>query len=234
MGHRLQTLRRFRISHYLLSNRVRLFRCRDVLFRRLVKCDPGITGNFRGSLVGGQFVVVGRRCGRHLTKMHGVTLLPLYVNMLTLFSFARGPILIRPMLPVMSIPVGTRAPGIMLPRMAMSGTNGRGSFLLLSAPGVIRCMRSESTRVIRSKTKRPLTRISVFMPGTLSALSTRDSSKAFSRRRGVGRAVSVSLQTSRIMLSHTPHGGGTCIQFVRQSGRSAHIALTVPVRCSER
>ena len=66
-----------------------------------------------------------------LAGVRKIALLPLCIGVLALFSFTENPVLVEPVLPMVSLPIKAETPKVVLPEVTVDSAGNEKDFLLL-------------------------------------------------------------------------------------------------------
>ena len=66
-----------------------------------------------------------------------IALLPLCIGVLALFSFTENPVLVEPVLPMVSVTIKAETPKVVLPEVTVDSAGNEKDFLLLDTPKIV-------------------------------------------------------------------------------------------------
>ena len=88
----LRALHEFQVDNSLLSSKIELFNYQRILFEELMGYSPKIANGFHNSLIKKRFIMMKYQYNERFSGLRKITLFPLCIGLLALFSFTEKPI----------------------------------------------------------------------------------------------------------------------------------------------
>lgn len=83
-----------------------------------------------------------------LAGVRKIVLLPLCIGVLALFSFTENPVLVEPVLPMVSVPIKAETPKVVLPEVTVDSAGNEKDFLLLDTPKIVHYVQSRDAHIV--------------------------------------------------------------------------------------
>ena len=167
----------------LLSGEIELFEYQSILFEELMGYSPKVANGFHNSLIKKRFIMMKHQYKERLAGVRKIALLPLCIGVLALFSFTENPVLVEPVLPMVSVTIKAETPKVVLPEVTVDSAGNEKNFLLLDTPKIVHYVQSRDAHIVQSGAGQPLAQVSIFVPKVLDTLSAESSDGTFHRSK---------------------------------------------------
>lgn len=139
-----------------------------------------------------------------LAGVRKIALLPLCIGVLALFSFTENPVLVEPVLPMVSVTIKAETPKVVLPEVTVDSAGNEKDFLLLDTPKIVHYVQSRDAHIVQSGAGQPLAQVSIFVPKALDTLSAESSDGTFSQEQNINHTMDIDLRADQVVLSRAP------------------------------
>lgn len=164
-----------------------------------------------------------------LAGVRKIVLLPLCIGVLALFSFTENPVLVEPVLPMVSVPIKAETPKVVLPEVTVDSAGNEKDFLLLDTPKIVHYVQSRDAHIVQSGAGQPLAQVSIFVPKALDTLSAESSDGTFSQEQNINHTVDIDLRADQVVLSRAPRKNNAYVRFIERSKEDTRVTLAIPI-----
>ena len=225
----LRALHEFQVDRCLLSGEIELFEYQSILFEELMGYSPKVANGFHNSLIKKRFIMMKHQYKERLAGVRKIVLLPLCIGVLALFSFTENPVLVEPVLPMVSVPIKAETPKVVLPEVTVDSAGNEKDFLLLDTPKIVHYVQSRDAHIVQSGAGQPLAQVSIFVPKALDTLSAESSDGTFSQEQNINHTVDIDLRADQVVLSRAPRKNNAYVRFIERSKEDTRVTLAIPI-----
>lgn len=225
----LRALHEFQVDRCLLSGEIELFEYQSILFEELMGYSPKVANGFHNSLIKKRFIMMKHQYKERLAGVRKIALLPLCIGVLALFSFTENPVLVEPVLPMVSVTIKAETPKVVLPEVTVDSSGNEKDFLLLDTPKIVHYVQSRDAHIVQSGAGQPLAQVSIFVPKALDTLSAESSDGTFSQEQNINHTVDIDLRADQVVLSRAPRKNNAYVRFIERSKEDTRVTLAIPI-----
>lgn len=225
----LRALHEFQVDRCLLSGEIELFEYQSILFEELMGYSPKVANGFHNSLIKKRFIMMKHQYKERLAGVRKIALLPLCIGVLALFSFTENPVLVEPVLPMVSVTIKAETPKVVLPEVTVDSAGNEKDFLLLDTPKIVHYVQSRDAHIVQSGAGQPLAQVSIFVPKALDTLSAESSDGTFSQEQNINHTMDIDLRADQVVLSRAPRKNNAYVRFIERSKEDTRVTLAIPI-----
>ena len=156
-----------------------------------------------------------------------IALLPLCAGVLALFSFTEKPVLIEPVLPMVSVSMKAETPEVVSNEKKMDSVGDEKCFLLLDSPKIVHYIQSGEAHLVKSGSSQLLAKVTTPVSKMLDTLSEEKPRLLCTEKRLIILLASIYLQ---IRLYCRVHRINEVYMYALLNGRKKIHALLWPYR----
>lgn len=225
----LRALHEFQVDRCLLSGEIELFEYQSILFEELMGYSPKVANGFHNSLIKKRFIMMKHQYKERFAGVRKIALLPLCAGVLALFSFTEKPVLIEPVLPMVSVSMKAETPEVVLPEVTVDSAGNEKDFLLLDTPKIVRYVQAGDAHIVQSGAGQPFSQVSIFVPKVLDTLSAEKSGRTSSQEQSTNHTMDTDLRAGQVVLSRAPYKNNAYVRFIERSKEDTRVTLAIPI-----
>lgn len=225
----LRALHEFQVDRCLLSGEIELFEYQSILFEELMGYSPKVANGFHNSLIKKRFIMMKHQYKERFAGVRKIALLPLCAGVLALFSFTEKPVLIEPVLPMVSVSMKAETPEVVSNEKKMDSVGDEKCFLLLDSPKIVHYIQSGEAHLVKSGSSQLLAKVTTPVSKMLDTLSEEKPNQTSLHGKEADYTVGVDLPADQVVLSRAPYKRSIYVRFIERTKEDTRVTLAIPI-----